>query len=109
MGLRTNWTARLYSRIIVLAYFLAFAVGRIPRATLRTRVVPSCARGPSTDVKASQGASPDTSMSGHYRRDGVRIQHDPYAPGMAEKYGRPGETDDEGFDPYAGQPSACIW
>jgi hypothetical protein len=37
----------------------------------------------------------------HYRPDGVRITHDPYAPGMAEKYGTPGRTDDEGFDPYA--------
>ena len=32
---------------------------------------------------------------------GVRITHDPFAAGMAEKYGRPGETDNEGFDPYA--------
>lgn len=37
----------------------------------------------------------------HYRADGVRITHDPFAPGMAEKYGRPGATDQEGFDPYA--------
>ena len=29
----------------------------------------------------------------YFRDDGVRISHDPYAPGMAEKYGRPGETD----------------
>lgn len=36
-----------------------------------------------------------------YRADGVRITHDPYAPGVAEKYGTPGKTDDEGFDPYA--------
>merc|ERR1719335_1028959 len=36
-----------------------------------------------------------------YRADGVRITHDPYAPGMAEKYGAPGATDSEGFDPYA--------
>jgi hypothetical protein len=35
-----------------------------------------------------------------YRLDDVRITHDPYAPGMAEKYGRPGKTDHEGFDPY---------
>jgi hypothetical protein len=42
----------------------------------------------------------------HYRADGVRIQHDPHAPGMAEKYGRPGETDAEGFDPYAGRVCA---
>ena len=31
----------------------------------------------------------------------VRITHDPYAKGMAEKYGAPGKTDSEGFDPYA--------
>ncbi|GAX11066.1 hypothetical protein FisN_2Lh603 [Fistulifera solaris] len=37
----------------------------------------------------------------YYRADGVRITHDPYAPGMAEKYGLPGETNPEGFDPYA--------
>ncbi len=36
-----------------------------------------------------------------FRADGVRITHDPFAPGMAEKYGLPGQTDDEGFDPYA--------
>lgn len=35
-----------------------------------------------------------------YRPDGVRIAHDPYAPGMAQKYGAPGKTDKEGFDPY---------
>merc|ERR1719219_3112943 len=39
--------------------------------------------------------------TGYYRTDGVRITHDPYAPGMMEKYGRPGQTDNEGFDPYA--------
>jgi hypothetical protein len=37
----------------------------------------------------------------NYRADGVRITHDPYAPGMAEKYGLPGNTNSEGFDPYA--------
>jgi len=31
----------------------------------------------------------------------VRITHDPFAPGMAEKYGKPGNTDNQGFDPYA--------
>ena len=35
-----------------------------------------------------------------YRQDGVRITHDPFAPGMGEKYGAPGATDSEGFDPY---------
>ncbi|CAJ1386392.1 unnamed protein product [Effrenium voratum] len=49
------------------------------------------------------GAMPaaTTAMSEYYRHDGVRITHDPYAPGMAEKYGLPGKTDNEGFDPYA--------
>jgi hypothetical protein len=37
----------------------------------------------------------------YYRKDGVRITHDPYQPGVAEKYGLPGSTDKEGFDPYA--------
>jgi hypothetical protein len=37
----------------------------------------------------------------YHRPDGVRIQHDPYSPGMKETYGSPGQTDDEGFDPYA--------
>jgi len=36
----------------------------------------------------------------YYRADGVRITHDPFAKGMAEKYGAPGATDAEGFDPY---------
>jgi len=37
----------------------------------------------------------------YFRKDGVRITHDPYAPGMAEKYGLQGQTDQDGFDPYA--------
>merc|ERR1711998_64187 len=45
--------------------------------------------------------SPPPAVNNYYRADGVRITHDPHAPGMAEKYGRPGETDNEGFDPYA--------
>lgn len=37
----------------------------------------------------------------YYRKDGVKILHDPYAPGMANQYGLPGSTDPDGFDPYA--------
>ena len=37
----------------------------------------------------------------YYRADGVRMDFDPYAPGIAEKYGLPGNTDSDGFDPYA--------
>ena len=36
-----------------------------------------------------------------YRRsDGIRMGFDPYAPGIAETYGSPGETDPDGFNPY---------
>lgn len=48
-------------------------------------------------------------MAEYYRADGVRIEHDPYAPGMAEKYGTEGNTDDEGFDPYADTVGAGIY
>ena len=37
----------------------------------------------------------------YYRKDGVRMDFDPYAKRMAEKYGLPGSTDPDGFDPYA--------
>lgn len=45
----------------------------------------------------------------YYRPDGVRIVHDPYAAGVAEKYGIPGKTDREGFDPYADTVGAGIY
>jgi len=48
-------------------------------------------------------------MASYYRKDGVRITHDPFAKGMAEKYGRPGSTDGEGFDPYADTVGAGIY
>jgi len=48
-------------------------------------------------------------MTDLYRKDGVRITHDPYQPGMAEKYGMPGKTDNEGFDPYADSVGAGIY
>eukprot|EP00729_Bicosta_minor_P022924 gene22924-7091_t len=44
-----------------------------------------------------------------YRHDGVRITHDPFSDGMAEKYGAPGSTDREGFDPYADSVGAGIY
>lgn len=37
----------------------------------------------------------------YVRPDGVRMGYDPYHPEMIAKYGPPGETDDEGFNPYA--------
>ncbi|KAG7369051.1 hypothetical protein IV203_031794 [Nitzschia inconspicua] len=55
----------------------------------------------SRSADISEGASNTNPMAEHYRKDGVRITHDPYSPGMAEKYGLPGQTDPEGFDPYA--------
>ena len=58
---------------------------------------------PSTSVGrvGATGGSSTPNNRDYYRHDGVRITHDPYAPGMAEKYGTPGHTDNEGFDPYA--------
>ena len=38
-----------------------------------------------------------TTRGEYYRKDGVRITHDPYSPEMAEKYGIPGQTDNEGY------------
>ena len=49
----------------------------------------------------SSRLGPVAMAAGHYRADGVRITHDPYAPGMEQKYGAAGATDPEGFDPYA--------
>ena len=43
------------------------------------------------------------------RKDGVRITHDPYAKGVAEKYGKPEETDPEGFDPSQDSVGAGIY
>jgi len=42
----------------------------------------------------------DLDNKNYYRADGVRITHDPYSQHMIEKYGAPGKTDNEGFDPY---------
>jgi hypothetical protein len=41
-----------------------------------------------------------TAQRATHNHCGTRITHDPYAAGMAEKYGKPGKTDNEGFDPY---------
>ena len=50
-----------------------------------------------------------TRVEALYRKDGVRITHDPYSPGMAAKYGAPGATDADGFDPYADSVGAGIY
>lgn len=56
-----------------------------------------------TRGKMTMDAAQNSNSNGneYYRTDGVRIDFDPYAPGMAEKYGIRGNTDPEGFDPYA--------
>ncbi|CAJ1959659.1 unnamed protein product [Cylindrotheca closterium] len=58
---------------------------------------------------SSSSATNEIKSDGYYRKDGVRITHDPYAPGMAEHYGLPGQTDNEGFDPYADTVGAGIY
>jgi len=50
---------------------------------------------------SSVEANQEESDMEYYRKDGVRMDFNPYAKGMAEKYGLPGSTDSEGFDPYA--------
>lgn len=62
-----------------------------------------------TNSSSSKTSLPMSSQSDNYRKDGVRITHDPYAPGIAEKYGLPGHTDSEGFDPYADTVGAAIY
>ena len=45
-------------------------------------------------VRGMSGTPPPMGINKNkelYRRDGVRITHDPYAPGMREKYGAPGD------------------
>mgnify|MGYP005848651897 CR=1 FL=1 len=54
-----------------------------------------------TTTSSRKMSTSSNQQDDYYRKDGVRITHDPYAPGMAEKYGIPGQTDPEGFDPYA--------
>lgn len=51
-------------------------------------------------VKNGPGHVVDAGGNYYRKSDGVRITHDPYSPGMVEKYGAPGQTDNEGFDPY---------
>ena len=41
------------------------------------------------------------SSKAYVRPDGVRLSYDPYDPATMEKYGAPGETDNEGFNPYS--------
>ena len=43
------------------------------------------------------------------RSDGLKINYDPYAPEMVAKYGAPGKTDSEGFDPYSDTVGAGIY
>merc|ERR1719253_2369675 len=60
-------------------------------------------------LNPTRGQAIKGTMPEYYRPDGVRITHDPYAAGMAEKYGTPGKTDNEGFDPYADSVGAGIY
>ena len=64
-------------------------------------------------AKASDMQSPRVpkSVSGgaHYRPDGVKIMHDPHAEDMSKRYGEPGKTDHEGFDPYIDTVGAGIY
>ena len=65
----------------------------------RTLLLFTSAVHAATPTTRSASTSCRAAMSSYYRKDGVKITHDPYAPGMKEKYGAPGGTDNEGFDP----------
>ena len=53
---------------------------------------------------------PVKNINGEYiRPDGVKMNYDPYSREMIEKYGAPGETDHEGFDPYRDTVGAGIY
>lgn len=82
-------------RAVVGAFVFGCAARASAQAGGRAGVAAAAAAG-GQGANMNMGARTD-----RYRADGVRITHDPEAPGMAEKYGAPGETDDEGFDPYA--------
>lgn len=55
----------------------------------------------STSIRSFSRTTMSATAKEYYRADGVKIDFDPYAPGMAEKYGLKGQTDSDGFDPYA--------
>jgi ankyrin repeat protein len=101
-----------------LASFSSFALllsAGAPTARASSAEQPACRRAVEKATSSFGGnafrtaSTSSTRMPAHYRHDGVRIQHDPYSPGMAEKYGTPGNTDDEGFDPYADSVGAGIY
>eukprot|EP00536_Pseudo-nitzschia_multiseries_P008988 jgi/Psemu1/306219/fgenesh1_kg.241_\ len=81
--------------------FLLLAV--LPRSfsLLSTQSTWSSGYGPFSTILSSANANQEQSNMEYYRKDGVRMDFDPYAKGVSEKYGIPGSTDPEGFDPYA--------
>ena len=89
--------------LVVLLSSAITSVGACRSPACPARPLPVSARRRNGHVAMSTADAP------LYRRDGVRIQHDPYAPGMAAKYGAPGKTDAEGFDPYADSVGAGIY
>mmetsp|Transcript_5056 Transcript_5056/g.10661 ORF Transcript_5056/g.10661 Transcript_5056/m.10661 type:complete len:393 (+) Transcript_5056:131-1309(+) len=62
-----------------------------------------------TAAAALSNMSENTQPADYYRSDGVRITHDPFSPEMEAKYGKPGATDRDGFDPYADSVGAGIY
>merc|ERR1711872_1127826 len=79
---------------------MGVAVRQLGRRLTRRFLLQSVTQVLPRAENCQRSAGSSGSKMEHYRADGVRITHDPYAPGMAEKYGMPGKTDQEGFDPY---------
>ena len=104
-----GFRARLasFSSIVLLVSSSTVPCLRACPATGVTRGV--TAKTSSAFGNGRHGGSVRVVMRGHYRHDGVKITHDPHAPGMAEKYGIAGNTDSEGFDPYLDSVGAGIY
>mmetsp|Transcript_24046 Transcript_24046/g.66642 ORF Transcript_24046/g.66642 Transcript_24046/m.66642 type:complete len:254 (-) Transcript_24046:1199-1960(-) len=75
----------------------------LPRSFSLLSITPKCSSGfaRSLTILSSVDAKQEQDTMEYYRKDGVRMDFDPFTKGMAEKYGIPGSTDPEGFDPYA--------
>jgi len=62
-----------------------------------------------TGAAYTAALSTSSNPTDYYRTDGVRITHNPYSSEMESKYGKPGSTDNDGFDPYADTVGAGIY
>lgn len=104
-----NLAARLPSRIVPSFVVLLSSAFSCSAKTSNHGRPTTCRAGAMKGSSSGERNVNDVGRPTYYRRDGVRITHDPYAPDMAKKYGEPGSTDNDGFDPYADSVGAGIY